>query len=816
MSTVKKNEGFNPKTFSQPDSEFYPGYFWMWDVPLKLDELLDTLHDMYNHNARSICIHPSPKGWSKTSEAEPDYMSREYLEILRGVAEEADRLGMNNYFYDEGGFPSGTALGTVVPSDPKHLSRQFYNYDKKTRTFTLFTESANNRNDEYTRPNYPNLMASGSGKRFTEMAHDKLKTVLGPYLGKSIHYTFTDEPVLPTLKTGEQLGWCDDFGEEFLKRKNYRIEPFLYDIIRRPAVNEPKEVRQHRIDYCDVRSQLFTERYVYALRDWARKNNIASGGHYGGEDCPEGNLVYGYGHIMRALRGMDLPGVDVIWRQIYPRTKLGSHRNLYAIKRKHDPICTDPRNVPFTKYASSTAHQSGRNKVLCECFAVYGAGLMPQPMRFIIDHQLLRGATNFVWSNYPQEYKGMRLAIGCRPQFGRCHLFWDWYTGLHAYVARMGSILSQGKSGANTLFYYDVPSIWCGGKTMYAAIDEHFRASEELLKHHVDFDFVDDDALVSGKIEGKQFKIGVMNYDTIVIPPENHMFPEAMAQVEEFRRRGGRVLTTREISRIEPIMKFAGDSDSLRVVKRVSGAETLYFITNEDERTVSSKLIFAEEGPVQFYNGWNGKRYQLKKTGTSLNWVFPPFGSALFVINSAIKADESYRSFKGGKELIRLEEGWTLQPTRQYVYDKEEYRIEELNVPAKSVKLGDWRAYLGKWFSGEGKYRIVFNAHAGKTAQLDLGQINYVSRVFLNGRKIGETFAEPGRFILNNLKEGANVLEVYVTNTQANAILDPATVDYWDKNFPWSIYQSINRLFEKEALPSGLFGPVTLQYGKLE
>ncbi|MBE6358649.1 MAG: hypothetical protein E7057_05310 [Lentisphaerae bacterium] len=803
---------FSVKKFRDPAAEFYPGYFWLLDTPMTEENLLAMLHDMNEHKARSICMHPSPKGWAKVTHAEPHYMSPEYLKLMEKVYAEADRLGMHHYLYDEGGFPSGTALGEVVASDPERFSRQFWVPDKKTGKYKLIRETLD-APMPYSRAGYPNLMEKGVGEKFIELSHEKIKSIAGECFGRSILYTFTDEPVLPGyLDHFHYLGWCSDFSEEFFKRKGYKVEPFIKEITRTPSSRDSEDVLKHRIDYCDVRAQLFAERYLTPIRDWARKNQLGSGGHFGGEDCPESNYCCAYGHIMRSLRLMDLPGVDVIWRQIYPKTRQHK-KNVVVFKRKFDPVTSAPRNAPFTKYASSVARQSGKNHVLSEDFAAFGAGLMPQVMRFVIDHQLLRGATNFVFSNIPHDYYGELLASGCRPKFGRFHQFWDWFDMIHTYTARMAAMLSQGTPVVNTLVYYDVPSIWCGGKIQDKAIREHFRSAEELLKNHIDFDFVDDDALIGGKIVDGKFKVGKLCYDTIVVPCENRMFPEAAEMVEKFRKHGGRVLTTREISRITPTMKISANSSSLRVVKRQSGAETLYFITNEAQRNVKAGLTIPESGEVQFFDAWSGKRYRVERHGDTVKWNFCPFGSVLLVVNSAVKADADLPVFRPGRMKIDLVDNWTIRPVRQSVYNKDIYAIEKRDDAPVPVKLGDWRGTLGEWFSGEAVYRVEFDSPSDKPAKLSLGEVCYVSEAILNGKSLGRSFADTPEFSTDGvLKKGKNVLEVRVVNTGANAILDPEVMKYWAENYPESVYQQMNYTFEKESLESGLLGPVTIRF----
>ena len=804
---------FPIQKFQTPDIEFFPGYFWVLDCPMTEENMREMLQDMKEHKALSICMHPCPKGWDPVTEAHPHYMSEEYLRLMEKVYAEADSMGMHHYLYDEGGFPSGSALGEVLASDPERFARQYYVWNSVRKAYEFFKDTPGNTPST----RYPNLLEKGVGERFIQLSHERHKAVAGKFFGKSILYTFTDEPVYPggAYVPGQPmvLGWCSDFSEEFFRRKGYRIEPHLKEAGSVPSPGDSEEVRRYRIDYCDVRSRLFVERYLYPIRDWAEKNHLASGGHFGGDDCPEANYMAGFGHILRSLRAMDLPGVDLIWRQIYPRTEFNGKKQI-LLRRKLDPIDTAERDVPFTKYASSIARQSGRNRVLSEDFAVYGSGLTPRVMKYVIDHQLLRGATNFVFSNIPHGYHGPLLSGGCRPKFGPTHPFWDWFDLIHTYTARMASMLSRGKPRVCTLVYFDIPSIWCGSTVMEKAVKEHLRSARELLERHIDFDFADDDALASGKIVNGKFKVGVISYDTLVIPPENRMFDQARKKVEKFRRHGGKVVTTKEIAQLPSTVEIRSRFKShLRAVKRQSGKETLYFLTNGSRHTVNAFLTVPEKGEVHFWDGWNAKRYRVPRKDGKIFWKFPPFSSALFVVNSSAKVLDDFPSFRGGRSKRILRDNWTIQPLRQCVFEKEVYEIRKCSAPACPVELGDWRKVLGEHFSGEALYKLEFDSPSGKKAKLSIGQVNYVSHVTLNGKVLGRTFSDPGEFFTEGiLKKGKNTLEIRVVNTLANAILDPEVMEYWKKNHPSNFLQEIQYTFERESLPSGLFGPVTLHF----
>ena len=77
----------------------------------------------------------------------------------------------------------------------------------------------------------------------------------------------------------------------------------------------------------DVRADLFVERFLAPVRDWCRAHGMMSGGHLNNEDTPENALGLGHGSLMRSFRAMDVPGVDVIWRQLFRNIRCKKRQN---------------------------------------------------------------------------------------------------------------------------------------------------------------------------------------------------------------------------------------------------------------------------------------------------------------------------------------------------------------------------------------------------------------------------------------------------------------------------------------------------------
>ncbi len=844
---------------SNPPAELCPGYFWLINDRMEEKELFRQLKDMFDHGAKSVCFHPLPPEMRPETfgaAMSPAYLSSEYFELVKKIIGECHRLGMNFWLYDEGGWPSGNANGEVYARNPSEYSPKGITYrdfhvvqgesysvpadvicaairtpngwktyrpgqtipdaapDSILRVF--FIERGNS---------YADLLSPQAMETFIRLTHERYAEIAGRYFGNTIRFAFTDEPAM-TFSVKSRRTWTSDMPEAFLRMKGYDLIPLLPELLEDAAENEPLSRTSLRIDFHDVCSRLFVDRYLLPLRDWCRRNNLLSSGHFAGENEPYYNADGGYGHILRALRSLDLPGVDTIYRQLFPERI--SHQ--------------------FPKYASSTARQTGQRHVLSESFAIYGAGLTLAEMKWVIDQQYVRGVSISVFSNYPYSTRDHFMAI-CRPHFGQFHPLWKYFASFHSYVARLGYLLSRGQAVCHTAVYYDIRSIWAGGETRRKATELHNHLSETLLRCQCDFDFVDDDLLSGrgGRIENGRLAIGPMSYDRLIVPATDWMEKSALDGVAEFVRGGGMLVcvegairadggrleippelaeksqaTLEQLQSLaEPVIRLQPPCGDIRVCKRVDGETAIYFITNEAKKSVQVKALFVEKTAPCVCNPDTGTLYEFPSTqskdGTLLTLALPPWGSAAILFG--VKAERKWSEFQIRDE-VKLEKGWLLRPMCRYSAGEHQYEIKDMGGPLQPCELGDWRKQLGDWFSGDAEYQIEFDCPAtpaGKPVKLDLGEVRYACSVEVNGHEAGTLIWMPFELRIDDLlRTGKNVIKVRVTNTFANALHDPGVVENWKNKKPgsWPLgYDAMTRQLEPESFSSGLFGPVRILFG---
>ena len=147
-----------------------------------------------------------------------------------------------------------------------------------------------------------------------------------------------------------------------------------------------------------------------------------------------------------------------------------------------------------------------------------------------------------------------------------------------------------------------------------------------------------------------------------------------------------------------------------------------------------------------------------------------------------------------------------------------------------------------KYFSGTATYTTSFEGPPGRELQgsrwfLDLGEVQVIASVKLNGQDVGTYWKPPFRGdITKSLKSGQNELEIQVTNLWPNRLIgdeqfpDDATwegpyLKAWPKWFtegkprpePRRKAFAVVKHYNKESplLPSGLLGPVTLRAARV-
>ncbi len=835
IPTPAARSRFALSAFRKPDSFHWPGHMWIWNDRLEVGELKRQLADMRAHGALSPMPLPEPKEFRPTNmptRMEPDYLTPAFFDVVRQVADESRKLGLRLWLYDEGGWPSGNACGQLVKAHPEFGRQSLRRTVKDLASGKRVTAPADclaafivHQDGQYRRLQpgetatgarlitftvarhgwHADLLNPAATDAFIAMTHEGYRRAAGEHFGTTIPAIFTDEPNMGDMP------WTEGMAEAFRQDMGYDLTdrlPSLYE-------GEGREDAQVRIDYFDWWSARFASAFFGRCREWCGNAGIRFSGHLNGEDETMGARRHGFGNAMRMMRQMDIPGVDAIWRQLWP----------------------GKRNHHFPKFASSVAHQEGLDWAITESFAVYGSGLSPEHMKWIVDYQFVRGINLLDMIGYPYSVSDWMVA-GERPNFHPQNPLWDAMTEFHAYVARLSYLMTLGKPRIRTALHFPIRDIWAGGKDAQAVADAHDAAAQALLERQCDFDLIDDEIICgpNARIEGGKLQIGPMTYDTVVITRQSWMLDRARRRLEEFARGGGRLIAldadpswsqpegAKHVSSarlgdvLEPLVRTSAPCPNMRVSVREAGSAVIYLVTNEGTQPMEADVLFPETTPCVRLDPETGQVLRIhdarrSPNGTTICLRLPFAGSTVILFGKALPKASS-EDPGTGEAIQEIAGPWKLTPVRSFTVGHDTIRIADTSLPAGvTADAPPPMTALGRDFSGDAAYECAFTVGdtvAREAEWLDLGEVRFACRVELNGCEIGKRLWQPWRVnVRGKVRPGMNRLRIVVTNTLANQYIHNRAYERWT---PAQLgpYHPRALEFERDSLEAGLVGPVRL------
>ncbi|MBO4298223.1 MAG: hypothetical protein J5998_05435, partial [Clostridia bacterium] len=595
------SDAFSMEAFRAADTPLQPAYAWIWNAPIQMDEVMRRLDGMKRAGIRTVYVLPEPKAFRPSTMRTflaPEYLTDDFMRLVRRTADYALSIGMNVWMYDEGGWPSGGACGRSVAVNPRLIRKNIQPqsrvlpagapYEPVEGEIAAFAAGRRVRIDERFEVDTPLhtffvQVSAGSwatdsledeiGRTFVAETHERYTRFLGDLFGEKgedgrwksgtrrVPLMFTDEP-----GTGP-FPWPDGFAEKFIARYGYDLRDFLPELFNMDEDAEGPALRA-RQDYRELQGDLFRENYLTPIREWCRRNNVLATGHLDIDHLTDGCLYHGYGTVLEQLRVLDVPGVDVIWRQI-------------DIPHEGRPACGEGNGF-FERFASSAAAQTGGKLALSESFGVYGASMTGDLARFTINHQLVRGINLFNFMDMSYSARG-GLPFVERPEYmeelpGFFHL-----RAMNDYTARASYLMQLGAPGGRSALFFPARDIWAGGKRRRQAVDAFDALGQALEARQIDFDIIDEDGLRACAREGDALKLGLAVYESLLIPDGASLPDDLTEKLRGIRREADPALVC--------------DTACLRVRKRLlPDGSGLYMLFNESGERVDARIRFPETG----------------------------------------------------------------------------------------------------------------------------------------------------------------------------------------------------------------------------
>jgi len=473
--------------------------------------------------------------WKKTEDG-----FREYI-----------RRGMHTWIYDEKGYPSGTGGGYVTEHNPEFIAKGLYCFDYwrviggpsvyradvpgdrlwkavlipveggdpidvthfQNENGVLYVEVPNGRfylfmmsirrlfdgthaSDSYSEPrNYISMSDKKATQAFIDCTHEKYKAILGDEFGKGILATFTDEPSLIAwnIRTGvfPILPWLDSYPEEFEAKYGY---PFVNACVA-VVLSKGNDVVKRRCDFWEFIADSVADGFFAGIQDWCHQNGLKSSGHMLEEECLQRHIV-NYGSFFRSMRRFDWPGID----QLATETRDLMFDGQIPIARFVSSFADlNGEHEVFTEFSDHSVRERG-DKAGIDCY--YGS----------VNWHLAMGVNNFTsyysWDGITEEEQ-LRL---------------------NRYVSRSGALLRQGKRDSRVAVLYPEAAMWAAytPTTKERAHDfsdaivsvefSFIRSSWGLLKHQVDYDYIDSSILCECEVRDGKLTWGDREYSAVVLP----------------------------------------------------------------------------------------------------------------------------------------------------------------------------------------------------------------------------------------------------------------------------------------------------------
>lgn len=278
-----------------------------------------------------------------------------------------------------------------------------------------------------------------------------------------------------------------------------------------------------------------------------------------------------------------------------------------------------------------------------------------------------------------------------------------------------------------------------------------------------------------------------------------------------------------------------------------------YFIRNTSDQWISKKCGFRQQSKVpEIWNPLNGEVISIpvyEQQGKYINMpiTLAPYGSYLVVFRKGLATSHftDVTSIHGqNTPLMQFnDDGIIFLDAGNFELKSSSGTRQIENKPKIQVINGSWNVSFAKgwgapdsavfpelsswtnnenpgikYYSGIGTYHKTFRfdnrSQLTKNQKIfiDLGEISKVAEVWLNGRRLGITWARPFKFdVTDFIRDGENKLTVKVANTWSNRLTGDALTGEKFTSTNISISRRGIKWADSPLIPSGLLGPVTIQ-----
>jgi hypothetical protein len=817
----------DPLAWPAATKESRPWSYWWW-MGNAVDKTNLTKELTRYRDAGWGGVHIIPiygaKGWeSKFIE----YLSPQWIEMLRHTVTEARRLGLDvdmttgsGWCFGGPNVPPQEACAQVVAKEVKEDGKKVFRVSQKPTS--KVKRAAPGGTGYMLNPLYADAIRHWLA-RFT----DAFARYDGPKPRAQYHDSFE-----------YRVDWSPDLLAQFEKRRGYRLQSEFPAFFGK---ENNDHVARLKCDYRETISDMMIEDSMPLWFNWCRERGFLTRNQAHGSPA---NLLDLY-----ALA--DIPETEMFH--------------------------TDRRPL-VAKFASSAAHVAGRKLVASESCTWLKEHFTETlaDVQGLLDDLFVSGVNHVIFHGTcysPDEAAWPGWCFYASTEMNPRNSIWRDVPALTAYIARCQSVLQAGRPDNDVLVYWPIYDVWHKASGMAENLTVHGanwfvsqpigKLAERLWSRGFAFDYISDRQLAALKPAGR----------VIVVPATEHIPLKTMERLLQLAEGGAKVIfdgalpkdvpglrdleaRRAELKRLleqagsrrrkeadggitaatpsppphvggyvavgdaEKLLAKAGvaretmvDHAGLLFIRRKLDDGRYYFIANRGDKPVDGWLPLATKAKsAAIMDPMTGRAGVASMDGASKVYVqLAPGDSVVLRTFADRKLDRPVWVYqKPAGDAVTLSGTW-----------KVKFLSGGPALPSafETAKLSSWTQLGGEEaqrFAGTALYTLRFDAPAtGASWWLDLGNVCQSACVRLNGRDLGTAIKPPFRVAVDALKPNGNLLEVEVTNVSANRIRDLDRRGVKWRNFYDINFANINyKPFDASNWPladSGLLGPVTLQ-----
>lgn len=555
------------RNFRNPPAIYRGKPFWAWNGRLDPEELRWQVRVMQRMGLGGFFMH------SRIG-LETEYLSEEWHACIDACIDEARKLGMEAWLYDEDRWPSGSG-GGIVTADKRYrmkylemrkstngklrnppgtrLARFIAKVDGCTatnvrrlrsgerprlhqgETFLDFYVREAPKSSWYNGETYLDTMDHASVKAFINSTHQEYRRRFGKDFGGTIPGMFTDEPnhggyfnEMQWTSRGKSVPWTTKLPSVFQSRYRYDVLDHLPELF---LDVDGDGVTPARHNFHDCTTFLFADAFGRQIGEWCDRNEMIHTGHILAEQTLS-SQTWVVGSCMRFYEHMQAPGMDLLtqyWRE-----------------------------YDTAKQVSSAARQFGKTWRLTETYGCTGWDFPFEGHKAIGDWQVAMGI------NLRCQHLSWYTMRGTAKRDYPASIFyqspwWDSYHVVEDYFGRVHAAMTRGEEVRDLLVVHPVESMWVQCRQDWWG-DEYLPKKhvidfdntlslvrDALLGANIDFDYGDEEILSRhGKLSlrGKEPSIvlGKARYKAVLVPPLITMRTSTLKLLKRFQKAGGTVV----------------------------------------------------------------------------------------------------------------------------------------------------------------------------------------------------------------------------------------------------------------------------------